>query len=182
MKNNNIFWILAGAGVGALAYFAFCKRQQLETVEVMNEDGEMETKSVPKSGGGGGGGFFAPTPRPITSTLPVAPIPTTINILPTSPVVSSPTTTQPTITTPTTTLTPNTNVTPVTTIPSTPTVTSPVSPSLTTAPTVTVRPTPTVTSPTTDLKPATATSLKTESAFSGMNGEAFEVGRLLNDL
>lgn len=179
MKNKNLLWILAGAGAGVLAYFMFCKREEYETVEVMNEDGEIETKSVPKSGGGGG--FFAPSPTPIQTTLPVTPIPTTsINILPTAPVITTPT--SPTVTTPTTTLAPNTNVTPVTTIPTSPTVTSPTSPTITPAPTVTVRPTPTVTSPTPASTPVSATSVKTESSFSGMNGEAFEAGRLLNDL
>lgn len=178
MKNKNLLWIVAGAGAGVLAYFMFCKREQLETVEVIGEDGETKTKSVPKSGGGGG--FFAPSPKPIATTIPVTPIPTTINILPTSPVVTTPT--SPTVTTPTTTLAPNTNVTPVTTIPSSPTVTSPTSPTVSPAPSVDVKPTPTVTSPTSASKPVSATSVKTESSFSGMNGEAFEVGRLLNDL
>lgn len=185
MKNKNLLWIVAGVGAGVFAFYLFCKKEQVqyEIIEEINEDGELETKSVPV--GGGGGGFFAGSPSvgsfttdgltpPVTLTTA---IPTTnINIVPSVP--STPTVTPSAPSSPTVTAVPIpiTNLASPTTSPSSPTT----SPTIITS----TKPTSTaVTSPTP--KPiATLSATNVASKFSGFDGggDCFEVGEKLNDL
>lgn len=168
MKNKNLLWVVAGAGLGVVAFYLFCKKEVYETIEVINEDGEVEQKSVPV--GGGGGGFFAPT-TPVSPVALTTAIPTTsINILPSSPTPTptptpAPTPTPTPTTAVTTTMAPSSaGVTPTTTIPigssTPPKVVGAIQPIL------------------------SSTATQTKSAFSGFDGggDSFEVGECLHDL